>query len=177
MNKAFTLIELVVVLAIISIFVGGGYITYNRSSQEKILVKDAEDLGSVLSLSKERAIRRDISPSASCTDFRGYDVLFNNAAQDSYNLRFICTISGTDTATTLNTYILKNTDFVIVPPRVPFFYPFGCIDTNYDANNLPICANALLRTITLRSKNLSTRCVTLTVNNLGTITVGDPVDC
>ena len=87
MLKGFTLIELLIVLSIISLSAGTGYVTYARYSQSNQLKKNSEDLGNLLTNAKQRAIRRDMSPNPGCTTFRGYEVQIT--APNTYRLRFI----------------------------------------------------------------------------------------
>lgn len=172
MNRAFTLIEMLVVLAIIGITTGAGFVTYNRSTQEKILVKDTEALGNLLSTAKELTIRRDISLNPTCAAFRGYDIQFTSTS--SYRLRMICRAAGVDTFVPITnyTYTIVNNIFVTPPASVPFYYPYGCLDSTYPNSN---CAAVITRTITIKS--LTNRCITTTVNNLGLVTTTDPVGC
>ncbi len=173
MNRAFTLIEMLVVLAIIGITTGTGFVTYNRSTQEKSLVKDTEALGNLLSTAKELTIRRDISLNPTCATFRGYAVQIT--PPNSYSLQIICRPAAADISTTIASYTYTMTNNVFTTPltTVPFYYPFGCLDNTYPNSN---CADTTdTRTITIKS--LTNRCITTTVNNVGLVTTTDPGGC
>lgn len=171
MNKAFTLIELIIVLAIMSISTGAGYVTYIRSVQANTLKKDSEDFASVLTTARERAVRNDKSGNPACADLRGYDVLFSTATlPHRYQIRLRCAGSP-DTYTLLTPqYTLTNTNFYGVAngSTVNFFEPYGCLD--------PTCSTGA-STIKIQSPNETNKCIWITLNPLGVITVGDPGVC
>lgn len=176
--KGFTLIEIIIVLSIISITAGAGYLRYTQTSQGTSLKKTTADLGNMLNQAKERTIRRDMTPNPGCTEFRGYDVLINTAVTpQTYQVRFICRPAAADTFLAASpVYSLPaRTVFVMTPPlNVPFYSPFGCVDATFPDSN---CSNtAATRTIQIRNQIIN-NCITITVNNLGVITEGDPVPC
>jgi prepilin-type N-terminal cleavage/methylation domain-containing protein len=177
MKKGFTIIELIIVLAIISISATAGYVSYTRTFQSSTLKKDAQDFGNLISIAKDRTIRLDMTPNTACTQFRGYDVLLSTATvPHTYQLRFICHVGAADVYTPiLPQYTLTTTNFFGVAngTRVPFYEPYGCVDsTPPDAD----CVNGS-STIKIQNPNITNQCITVTVNNLGVITVGDPGVC
>lgn len=178
MKNGFTIIELIIVLAIISISASAGYVSYTRTFQSSTLKKDAQDFGNLLSIAKDRTIRRDMTPNTLCTEFGGYEVQFINTT--SYQLRFICRPGGVNTYVSISPVysLATNMVFVLPPANAPFFEPYGCIDPTYPDSN---CANTLppngIKTIKIQNQNLTNTCITVTVNNLGVITVGDPGVC
>lgn len=177
--KGFTILEIMIVLSILSITAGAGYMRYAQLSQSSTLKKNAEDLGSLLTSAKTRTIRRDMTPDLNCAEFGGYEVRFTAT---TFRLFYICRPGGVVTtlaASPLYTLPVR-TVFSLVPPvpaNAPFYEPYGCVDATWPNSN---CANTTAgvgtRSIQIRNDIIDS-CITINVNNLGGITVGNPVAC
>ena len=181
MSKGFTLIELIIVISIISLSVGTGYVTYARFSQANHLKKNSEDVGNLLTSAKQRAISRDMTPNTACTVFRGYEVRFT--APNTYQLRFICRPAAVDTFVVASPpYTLSaRTVFRAISPNplavnAPFYAPFGCVDATFPDS---VCRNnTATGTRSIQIQNQTTnQCTMITVNNVGAVRVGDPGVC
>ena len=87
-HKGFTLIEIIVVIAIVSILMSVGLAYYNKSNEEKELRSDTEKLSDILHLARQKAISGDQKDLPACTDFNGYQVEIIDSG--SYRLVLCC---------------------------------------------------------------------------------------
>ena len=164
-EKSFTLIEILMVLTIISLFTGYSLATYNSFSQKKTLEKEASFLGDILSLAMGKAQGADISLSCSGSDeFGGYRVEVNAS---NYSFRQCCrnvyTKVISSCGSNIQSYNFHNSVSKISGASIIDFYPL----TN----------GATPTTITLKHTSLS-KCLDVSITAAGIITVGDiPVLC
>ncbi|MEN9327751.1 MAG: hypothetical protein RI947_559 [Candidatus Parcubacteria bacterium] len=85
-HAGFTLIELIVVIAIMTLFFGISIANYNGFTAEKKFDAEVKKFVDILELAKSKARAGDIG-GFSCEDFDGYEVAF---ADPNYFLRMCC---------------------------------------------------------------------------------------
>ncbi len=88
-RKGFTLIELIVVIFIISLFAGLSIANYGAFNEEKKLDDEVERLSATLYLARSKASSADADPDI-CDDFRGYRVSLDTSSPSSYTLERDC---------------------------------------------------------------------------------------
>ncbi|MGB9883478.1 MAG: hypothetical protein ACPLRN_03135 [Microgenomates group bacterium] len=155
MNKAFTLIEVLIIVLIISFFTGFSIASYNSFTQQQKLKKEAIRLKSVIELARKKAISSDIYD-PSCSNYQGYKVRINS---NFYDLIFIC-----DNPKTLQTYNLeKNINIILGTGEIIF----------------PILGrNIKINIYTIRFKNnINNNCIDLFLDTLGNVDIGKPSSC
>lgn len=83
LNQSFTLIEIIVVLAIMGLMTGLVLSRYNDFTQTKLLSNNVRRAIDILELAKKKANSGDAS--ASCTQFNGYKFLISSTTRFSLN--------------------------------------------------------------------------------------------
>jgi len=86
-SKAFTLIELIVVISIIILMSGLALAYYNNFTEQQKLNAEADKIITVLELAKKKAFVSDLQ-NVDCQEFSGYLVSFS---ANSYSMKLICT--------------------------------------------------------------------------------------
>ncbi len=117
-QKAFTLIELIIVVSIITIILGISLAKYNDFTEKKKLDQDADKLVDVLETARKKAMAGDLS-GKTCPDFQGYRVDVS-ASSSVLNL---CCKRGCTTSFQLSTYTLQGTNSVTLPNKNIWFVP------------------------------------------------------
>ncbi len=152
-EKGYTLIEIILVVAIIALFSGLTLAYYNNFNEDRRLTAEAKQLVDVLNLAYKKANSADLTPNSACTTFAGYDVVFYTGSPSSYKLFFNC---GTDQM--VSQYNLAN----------------GIVISNTTAKSIlfkPLSAGTDLTapaTITI-TNNISGKCKKMQINPAGTI--------
>lgn len=90
-QRAFTLLEILLVVFIIAIFSGMSLPYFNSNTNLKKLDQEAKQLIDVIELAKAKASAGE-SNIVGCTVFKGYQVVFDNPATQ-YRLRACCATS------------------------------------------------------------------------------------
>ncbi len=90
MKYGYTLLEVLFVITIILLMLGGGTISYTRFNAQKGLDKDVQAFKDVLSDARQKTIDRDIGNTLNCTTFAGYRVEVRPSTS-TYNLYRLCT--------------------------------------------------------------------------------------
>lgn len=168
MQKAFTLIEIIIVIMMMGIFLGMGYSTYIKQYQSKDFDRQVELFVTTLELAKNKAVGRDISPNTACTTFDRYQVsVTQNTTPPQYNLQFVCTTPAS--TSTVQSYELTNMTASGLPTNpylIQFHHPYGCTT---DACNAA--------TVTMRIRNpANATCKDVSINSLGNVTVGNLIN-
>lgn len=86
-SRAFTLIELIVVIAIIVLMSGLSLAYYNNFTEQQKLEGETNKIIEVLELAKKRALASDLQ-NITCEKFGGYVVSFT---ANSYSMKLSCT--------------------------------------------------------------------------------------
>jgi prepilin-type N-terminal cleavage/methylation domain-containing protein len=172
MKQGFTLIELIIVVMIMSLFVGIGYSTYTKQIQAKKLDKAVNAFVDVLYQTRDRTISRDLAHGVvGCTEFGGYRVRIRITPSDpttdnDFRQQFVCTtpssIRGQGTWNEMDGMEFK----LAADTYVTFTYPSGCTTSACTAANM---------VITIKNPNINT-CKDVTINALGNITTSDVYD-
>ncbi len=123
MNKAFSLLEVIIVFSIMLVLLGGGFISYTRLNAGSVLTKDVGAFVDVLNLAREKTIARDLGDTLNCSQFLGYRVRVN-PANSQYQLHRLC--SGL-TVPVIATYQLKAAQITGSAFDVDFQYPYATI--------------------------------------------------
>ena len=124
MRNGFTLLEILIVITIIVILMGGVTFSYTRYNANKGLDKDMIALKDVLSSAREKTIARDLGTTTNCSTFVGYRVRIIPSTS-TYELYRLCT--GI-TIPVLSTYNLTASRFTgSAPFNVDFVYPYATL--------------------------------------------------
>ena len=164
LHKGFTLIEVIIVVGIIGIIIGGSVKIYSRTIVERQLDKEADGIVNILQTAKDRAMARDISPLIpfpGCNNFVGYGLSIQSTGT------FSDTIICDATQTVLNTYSLENAVFHNLSPspmQLSFMYPYGSLNTTTS------------RIIQIKSTH-GNQCIRITIPRLGPIDKSTTYSC
>lgn len=164
-DNAFTLIEILIVIAITSIFFGLTLANYNSFNQEKKLEKEASFLYDVLNLAKGKSQASDLN--FTCPggeEFAGYRVDVN--ASD-YSFKQCCRNINTKIITTCGPSI-QTYNF---PSKLSKISGSSSIDF------YPLSGGATAATIIIKNSSIN-KCLDITISTTGIITSGeDPIIC
>lgn len=160
-NAGFTLLELIVVMAIMALFFGISIANYNGYTAEKKFDAEVKKFTDILELAKSKARAGDVG-AFSCTDFDGYEVAFSDP---QYFLRMCCDNSCTS-FNTVATYSFP--DYVTADLAGATEIRFHPLSYALDSPN-PI-------TITINSVTLG-KCVEVTISPNGLVEEGAKYAC
>lgn len=151
-KNAFTLIELIVAVGIISVFSGMSLAGYLNYTEELKLKSEAGRLISTIELAKKKASSGELFDTG-CTNFEGYRV---EISANSFNLLFLC--DG------LQQQVQGNS----------FNNPVSITSAigNLDFKPLGIGTDITIGTITIRNSRIS-KCMNITVNSVGIMSTTD----
>ena len=152
-NNGFTLIELIIVVATISLFVGISVAYYNNFSENKKLESEARKFANVLNLAKSKASSGESY--SNCNNFTGYRISVN---ADNYTLNFCCNNSCT-------TQIMASD----LPDDIEFSSGTGNITFKPIGGETNLTSDKL---IVLRDDSLN-RNINITVSTFGNITLNE----
>ncbi len=157
LKKGFTLIEIIVVMAIIVIFITVSTRTYSQQVRERQLKKDADLILNELDRMKMDMIARDVNGDQNCA-LAGRVIFFTIDASD-YIIRLQCgAYFGFDRQGTLENSVIGSGSST----TVQFTYPYGTASTN---------------TSIIIKHNSSNRCIQLQLGPNTPAHYGDPYDC
>jgi prepilin-type N-terminal cleavage/methylation domain-containing protein len=126
-TKGFTLIELIIVIAILVTLTGFVTANYVQYSEERKLEDAMVNLKSILSLARSKAAAGDIG-SYACGNFQGYQVSYDSGT-NAYTTYICCgaTPGATNCSTkfTTATYPLKTNVTIRSAPFTVVFLPFA----------------------------------------------------
>ena len=144
--RAFTLIEIIIAVAIILLFAGLAIPRYSVLDQETKLKGQGNKLAEVLELAKKKANSSELY-NFSCTDFNGYRVTIG---VDSFSLNFGC--SGA--YETIQLYSLENNISITTGTGDFDFLPGG------------FGTNITISSVRLKSAAIN-KCVDLSITSIG----------
>jgi prepilin-type N-terminal cleavage/methylation domain-containing protein len=140
-NKGFTLIELIVVIGIVSLFTGISIAKYNENASQLKLRNEAKKLVDVLELAKKKALTGDLLDK-NCADFRGYRVIIGSG---NYSLNFNCGGTYTEVQnynlTTNNSIIGGTGNYDFTPLMINPIFPATAISVKNSSINKSIKVN------------------------------------
>ena len=109
-SNSFTIIELLIVVAIIALFSGLSLAYYNNFGQQAKLKEEARKIVDVLELAKKKANSGDIPPGVTCSSgFNGYQV--KGTDKKTYLLSLCC---GGQCNLPINTYSIPANSNVVI---------------------------------------------------------------
>lgn len=158
LSKAFSLIELIIVVAIIGVLIGTFLANYRYFTEQKKLDKDVTALVDMLEIAKKKTVSGDLAYDASCANFNGYGVI---ALSDSFSLNLCCNTTCGGNATQKNSYILEPTNLIKSPINV-WFAPVTGTQLGNPGNQIITIKNQLIN-----------RCKNVTVSQDGLIEEGE----
>jgi Tfp pilus assembly protein FimT len=120
-KKAFTFIELLIIISIVILFTSIMLPRFNTYNQQLKLKSDANKVIAIFELAKKKAIVSDLYDQ-SCLEFNGYRITLSN---DSYILKFTCAGAYQN----IQTYNFESDDSVVVGSG-DFDFPALGINTN-----------------------------------------------
>ncbi|MFA6005034.1 MAG: type II secretion system protein [Patescibacteria group bacterium] len=95
MKKAFTLIELVVVIALVGVFTGMAVMNYVITNQSKNLASAKTEVLEMIRLARQQTQANQIQPSCTADTFQGYGMAAN-IGTNTVSLSYFCpAIAGT----------------------------------------------------------------------------------
>lgn len=158
-ENGFTLVEIIVVMAVMGIFMVVGTTTYSNQIREKELKADADQLVNELDKVKQDVLSRNVFGYTTC-DYNGislYGYLLPNA---TYNVVLHCDTTTYDIrqATLRNSYIVNTEPFL----QIYFPYPYGILLNNEQA---------------VIHHNNTNRCINVNIGPYSPVTSSDPYDC
>ena len=152
-NKlAFSFIEILITVTIMSIFSGIALASYNKQTAYKKLEMETSKLIDILELAKKKATSSDYGDVDDC-DFKGYDISFSAT---TYSLNLLCT-GSTPYPTLINTYQLTNTVSISLPAGPIIFSPSGSNNLSLQTIVLTESNTATTATIDIKYGNISKR--------------------
>lgn len=186
-KKAFTIIELIIVITISLILVGGAVLTYGRSNEEERLDADAAEIASVLQTALTKSRTGDAGQfSATCANMTGYEVAIDRS---SYSLGFCCAGNCQDRIVQNYTYspnVTAETGFTNTTAIAIRFHTLstqplvgekGSVEAYHiqslQGGGFGLDRITIAPTSFIMKHNTLNQCINISVNAFGIITVGN----
>jgi prepilin-type N-terminal cleavage/methylation domain-containing protein len=150
-RSSFTLIEILIVLAIIGIISSIGIAKYNTYTQQLVLKNQAKKIVQVIELAKKKSVSGDLYQD--CIDFQGYRVIIGS---DNLSLLFNC---GGVYSTVQNYSMTSNISTITGTGNFDFL-PLGA------GNNLTI------NSIRIKNSKIN-QCIDIFISSIGIINITD----
>jgi prepilin-type N-terminal cleavage/methylation domain-containing protein len=155
MKKSFTLIEILVVISIMSIFIGMGLAQYNTYTEQTKLKNDAKKLVDVLELAKKKSLSADLFDK-NCASFTGYKVTISSG---SYLLLFGCS----SIYSVVQTYNLV-TNITITAGTGDYNFPPLMNNPNFISNTIRLTNSAI---------STANKCIDISISAIGVVELNE----
>lgn len=157
-KRGFTLIELIIVITIITLFSGLTIAQFNSFSEKQKLKTEAQKFASMLELARKKTIAHNTIPS--CVDnFNGYKVTFS---PNSYSLSYCC--AGDCTYSSIQSVNLPSAIQLVGSIDHIQFVP------NFQGTDLTASKDIHLKNTVLGGAN---KCMKITVTTNGIVTIDE----
>jgi len=159
LNQGFTLVEIIVVMAIMGIFLVVGTTTYTNQAHEKELKADADQIVNELEKVKQDVLARNVFGYTTC-DHNGISLYGYSLPNSTYNVVLHCVTTTYDIrqGTLRYSYIAATEPFL----QIYFPYPYG------------VLLNSKQAVIHHKTTN---RCIRIDIGPYTPVTATDPYDC
>ena len=166
-EPGFTLIELVVVVAIIGVFFGLFGFNYTRSQERNQLRSATQELRSLIDLTRHNTLSGLVPEGCSLAEFAGYGLNFNEIT-DKVTLTYLCNNLPTE----VSTFGFSKYPHIELE-EVGYSSVYFLKGT---AELLDSLGNKVSQTIILINPRIP-ECSEITINQFGLISTNDSVDC
>ena len=180
-RSGFTLIELVIVIAIIITLTGFIVANYSSFSEEKQLTETTNQVAGILLQARSRASTGDLGPYP-CEPFEGYQVSYESTTPNQYEMRICCNAtcetSGPSASYIISRYDLPaNTEFVQTADHETILESFSVRFKAFaSGTDLQDAQTPQELTVVLKNRFVN-RCSWVTVTPLGVIETGRLFGC
>lgn len=160
-QRGFTLVEIIVVMAIMGITLVVGTTAYTNQARERQMKQDAEKIVNEIQSMKQNVLARNVQSDTSC-NLQGY-FLTSLAGSSNYTINRRCNIPPFSynglhhSGTLVHTYFDSASDV-----SIHILYPYAVANEDYE--------------IILRYK-YSNRCMRINVQKYQSVVLSDPYDC
>ncbi len=185
-RDAFTLIEIIVVVSIISILTASGMAAYNRFSDEQKLTTETKKIVDEIDLLRKKALAGE--KSAIQGECEG-DLLFQSLALDGTQVSDYRNCSDTGEVLTkrynlagdgmvsvVSVNVVRASGTVETISRLRFAPPYATMSAVTSLGTDTVFAPLDSLKITIKSNNIN-KCIQITVNPSGVISEGNKYDC
>lgn len=156
MRKGYTLLEMILVIAIVTILSGVTFAKYRDILYKARLEKNVAQMIDQISLARNRTLSKDLSPLPSCSPFAGYTIKITSDI--TYTVSIRCGL----TDNVLNTYTTDKTIFTTVGTTFNFVPPLAQLVSS--------------QTITVK-ETVANKCASITIEPVGTISTTTLATC
>ena len=159
LNQGFTIVEIIVVMAIMGIFLVVGTTTYTNQVHEKELKADADQLVNELDKVKQDVLARNVFGYTNC-DHNGISLYGYSLPNSTYNVVLHCNVTWYDIrqGTLRYSYMMATEPFI----QIYYPYPYGVLQNNEQV---------------ILHHNTTNRCIRLTTGAYTPVVASDPYDC
>ncbi len=167
-DRAYTLIELIIVVGILMFFSGLVITQYNAYSEQARLKAETQKLADMLELARKKAQSQELDSNCTSGSFNGYEVkLLSNGYTLNYCTAANCATYCTDTNRSLpNIYSFPTASLSIYSPSTPYAIEFV---PNYKMTNLLV--NQIISIKNAAISATINNCLRLTITPVGTVSV------
>lgn len=159
-SRGYTLLELLIVVAIILIFSGLMLAQYNSSNEQIKLKTEAQKLSNMLELARKKTLARNIIDTC-INNFSGYALTLDS---NQYTLSYCC--AGNCAYSTIQTTKFTNSISIVNPPMP---YPIQFIPS-FQGTNLTSDITVQIKNTAIPSTN---KCIQLSISKIGIVTIDD----
>lgn len=176
MSKGYSLLELLIVVAIIVVFSGLSLPYFHTATSDRQLDQEVKKFIDYVELAKQKAAASSVSDvinDVQCVKYRGYEIVFDSTTV--YRVRACC--SNSAFPNNICSY-LKDKEIYTLPSG--FTMSFSANINPPSVIHFPVLQLGTLltsdATITIKSAAIS-KCVSVTINRVGVVNEGNKVSC